>query len=286
MKKFLNSRILGLSLLMVAVMSCDMLETAEQDVSPVTDPGNNPTVTFTPSTTGTSFTEGNKLIYVIKTNKMIDRALTFTAVQVGGTANENDFTASTVVLQPYSTEVKMEIEFVMDDYPENEETLQLEIGVFGIAERYLLNPSSLNPIKVDLKVVNKNDPDKLTIAMEWTDHSADFDFVTWSDTPDYPLTEWGDGGATANNPEIDKSIWLSDPAGTYYVNIMDWDAGPFNYKFSIGHPSGTVQFIEGVFDRSKTNYTVDNWTAWGDSYPSYRVLKVVNSGTSFTVTKL
>lgn len=218
---------------------------------------------------------------------MIDRALTFAAHQIGGSATEEaDFTASTVVLQPYSTEVQMVIDFVADDFPENEEDAQFEIGIFGIAERYLIHPDVTNPINVDLKIQNQNDPEKLTIAMEWGDDHMDYDIVTWSDTEDYPMTEWGDGGATGSMPEIDKSIWLSDPVGTYYVNIMDWDGPAFDYKFSIGHPNGTVQFIEGTFDRSAKEYINDAWTAWGGSYDSFRVLRVDFDGSSFTVTKL
>ncbi|MFZ5429977.1 MAG: hypothetical protein ACOZDD_07080 [Bacteroidota bacterium] len=280
-------KISGAILMVVSMVSCDMLRTAEQDVEAVVSPDKNPKVTYTANITGNSVTEGQKFIYTIKLDKPIDRALTFSAMQTGGTAvEEEDFLVSPVILQPYTTEAKLEIEIIADDYPEVEETASFEIGIFGIAERYLINPESTNPIKLDLKLVNKNDPGKLTIAFEWPDHSVDLDIVIWSDTEDYPMTEWGDAGATGNNPEIDKSIWLADPPGTYYVNIMDWDEDPFTYKFSIGHPNGTVQFIEGTFDRTKNTYVNDLWTAWGGKYDSFRVLKVVHTGTSFTVTKL
>lgn len=287
MIKKLIFRITGAALLMGSIASCDMLRTAEQDVEDVISPDRNPTVTYTANISGNSVTEGQKFIYTITMDKPIDRALTFGVRQVGGTAEEEvDFIAEPVIMQPYSKEAKLEIEIIADDFPEVEETANFEIGIFGIAERYLINPNSTNPITLDLKVVNKNDPEKLTIAFEWADHDVDYDIVTWSDTEEYPMTEWGADGATGNNPEIDKSIWLSDPVGTYYVNIMDWDGDPFNYKFSIGHPNGTVQFIEGTFDRTQNTYINDPWTAWGDSYDSFRVLKVVHNGNSFTVTKL
>ncbi len=280
-------KIIGVVLFMAFAASCEYLRTPEQDVSPVIDPNLKPNVTYTSSSASGTVKEGEKIVYTIKLDKPIDRALTFSAHKIGGTAVEHDdFEVATVVLQPYTKEAKLEIEAIADDYPEVEETLKLEIGIFGIAEKYLINPNSENPKIVDLKITNTNDPGKLTIAMEWADHSKDYDFVTWSDTPEYPLTEWGDGGASSHNPEIDKSIWLADPVGTYYVSIMDWDDGPFNYKFSIGYPNGTVQFIEGTFDRAAKTYVNDQWTAWGGSYDSFRVLKVENTGTSFTVTKL
>ena len=84
------------------------------------------------------------------------------------------------------------------------------------------------------------------------------------------------------------SIWLSDPVGTYYVNIMNWGEPNFDYKFSLGHPDGTVQVIENTFESDNLGkYTNDNWLAWGGSgYDSFRVLKVVNDGTKFVVTEL
>ncbi len=285
MKKNIVNRFLAVAFLLVSFLSCDLIETAEQDVSPIGTTEKSPTATFTQSPAGTTFKEGQTLIYTIKTDKMIDRSVTFLVKQIGGTAGEDDYVAEPAVLQPYSTEAQVKIEFLKDDYPESEETLKLEIGVYSLADKYLLSPATTNPTTLDLKVANTNDPAKLTIVMEWAGDD-DYDMVTWSDTPDYPHTEWGDSGASANNPETDKSIWLADPPGTYYVNIMDWDGPAFNYTFRIGHPDGTVQVIQGTFDRSKTNYVNDLWTAWGDEYDSFRVLKVVHNGNSFTVTKL
>ncbi len=279
-------KIIGVVLFMAFAVSCEYLRTPEQDVSPVIDPNIKPTVTYTSSITGSTAKEGDNIIYTIKLNKPIERALTFTAHQIGGTLSEEEYVAETVVLQPFTTEAKLIVAPVDDDYPEVEETLKLEIGIFGIAEKYLINPNSVNPLVADWKIANKNDAKKLTVAMEWANHALDFDFVVWSDTPANPKTEWGDSGASSHNPEIDKSIAITDPDGTYYINIMDWDTGPFAYKFSIGMPNGTVQFIEGTFDRAKTTYVNDKWTAWGGSYDSFRVLKVVKAGSTFTVTKL
>ncbi len=268
---------------MVSIVACD---TATQDVEPVISPDNYPVVSFTASSSSTSLTEGDTLIYTITMDKMIDRSVTFSPVVTGGTADEDDYTAEPAVLQPYNTEVKFYIVASEDGLPEESETLDMEIKVLSIADRYLVNQNTVFP-SVSLTLVSVNDPTLLTIAFSWPTED-DMDIVTWSDTPDYPHTEWGDGGATGSNPEIDKSIWLSDPAGTYYVNIMDWDAEiDFDYTFVLGHPDGTNQVITGTFTGTdKSGYTNDHWTAWGGSYDSYRVLKVVNDGTKFTVTSL
>jgi len=76
--------------------------------------------------------------------------------------------------------------------------------------------------------------------------------------------------------------------GTYYVNVMDWDAGiDFDYTFTLGYPDGSVEVITGIFTGTdKSGYVNDQWTAWGGSYDSYRILQVVNDGTKFTVTEL
>lgn len=271
-------RIFGIALLATGLFAC----TAEQDVEPVISPDNKPAVTFTPSSSVTTLTEGDTLVYSIKTDKPIDRAVTFSAKINGGTAGEEDFTIESAVLQPYTTSVDMYIIANSDDMPEASETFDIEIGAYSIADRYLLNPTTVNPT-ASFTITNVNDPTLLTVVFEWPDEDTDIDIVVFSETEG----EWSDQGATGHNPEVDKSIWLSDPTGTYYINIIDWDSDTFTYKFTIGHPDGTNEVIEGTFDTTDYSvYTRDNWTSWGGSYPSYRVLKVVNSGTGFTVTKL
>jgi len=145
--------------------------------------------------------------------------------------------------------------------------------------------------QVSLTISDFFDPTKLTLIFGWDApyDGNDYDMVTWSDTATYPHTEWGDGGATGANPEKDNSIWLSDPVGTYYVNVIEWGNGvDFVYHFTILHTDGSIQKISGIFKGSDTSiYTNDNWLAWGGSgYDSFRVLKVVNDGTKFTVTAL
>jgi len=276
-------KLIGLALIVIGFAACD---TASQDVEPVISPDGKPAATFTASSTSQTLKEGDTLIYTIKTDRMIDRSITFSADILSGTADESDYVIEPATLLPYTKEVKMYIIGVEDNSPEAEETVKFDINVPSIADKYLLNTSVTFPT-VDLKIANVNDPTLLTIVFSWPTED-DMDIVTWSDTDENPLTEWGDGGATSSNPEIDNAIWLTDPVGTYYVNIMDWDAGiDFTYTFTLGHPDGSVQTITGTFQGTdKSIYTNDPWTAWGDSYDSYRVLKVENDGTKFTVTKL
>jgi hypothetical protein len=284
MRKYIKYKIVGLAILVAALAGCD---TASQEASPVVSPDDYPVAVFETDFTGTSVKEGDTIAYTITFDKMIDRSVTFTVTQTGGTATDHDWIVENAVLQPYTLEAELLLIFPTDDVPGEEDMIfQAEIGATSLADKYLVNPSVKNPT-LDLTLQSENDPTLLTIMFSWpTDE--DIDIVTWSDTKDYPLTEWGADGASSSNPEFDKSIWLSDPLGDYYVNIMHWGVPPFDYTFTLGHPDGSVEIITGTFDSDNLGtYTMDLWMAWGDpGYESYRVLKVENDGSKFVVTKL
>lgn len=284
MKVFSKYNIIGLVAIVLSLTACETLETAKQDADPIISPDSYPVAQFVSSEPDNIISEGDTLIVTVTMNKMLDRAVTFGAELEEGTLTEDDFKVEPAVVQPWTTTAQMLIILPDDGTPNADKSGKFQIGVFGIAEHYLMNPSQEYPV-LDLSVKNFNDPTLLTILMSW-EGDSDFDMVVWSDTEDYPMTAWSDQGATTANPETDKAIWLADPVGTYYVSVMDWDGGPFDYTFTIGHPDGSVQTITGTFDKATKTYVNDPWTAWGGSYDSYRVLKVENSGTAFTVTEL
>ena len=283
MKKNIIYNLLGLFLLLFAFTSCDF-ETAEQDVSDIISPNNKPTVTVTSNATGT-INEGETVIYTISFDQPIERSVTFTPVVVGGTSDDHDYALEAVTLAPYTTSVQLPIEVYEDYEIEGQETLSVQIEITGIAEKYLVHPdTSFAPI--DLTINDYVDDNKLVINFSWNE-DIDFDILTYSDTDVYPETLWGTGGATGANPEIDHSIWLDDPTGTYYVCILDWWEGiDWDYTFKLGYPDGTTETITGTFDG--TNYPYTSFvgpSSWG-SPSAYKVLKVVNDGTKFVVTQL
>ncbi len=265
--------ILGLVLIVVGIVACD---TADQDVSPVISPDNKPVATFTTSSSSTTLTEGDTLVYTVKIDKMLDRALTFSAKVKSGTADDLDFLAEPAVLAPYTTETKLYIIAIADNIPEVGENLELEIGVFGLADKYLLNPSTVNPT-MNLTITNYNDPTVLTIAFGWPNHDDDIDVFAL-----YGTTRWG-AAASSDNPEILTSIWPDDPNGTYYVGIDPYivNTPTFDYTISIGRPDQTVEFITGTFDTENLDaYTVDMY----GTAPVYRILTIVNLNGVFTIT--
>ncbi len=283
--------LIGLTVLLLGMASCDTLETAKQDAESIISPDGYPVATFTSSDADNVLVEGDTLIYTITTDKMLDRAVTFTLNLVDGDLTEDDFVYEPAVLQPYTKEVQMMIIFNEDGFAAPAKTAKFEFVIESIAEHYLLNPSQVYPT-VDLTINNYVDATLLTIYMGW-DTEDDFDMVIWRDTLSNNLDEWSDKGASTANPEVDNTIWVSDPDGTYYVSVMDYEEGPFEYTFTISHPNGTLQTITGTFDATAAGVINDQWKAWDkastpvvETYDSFRVLKIEHSGATFTVTKL
>jgi hypothetical protein len=281
MKKYIIYNLLGLFLVSFLFVACDG---AEQDASPIVSPDNNPTVTITSDRTG-SVIEGETITFTITFDKPIEETVTFAPI-VGGSLDDHDYEMpESVILQPYTTSVDFQIDLFEDFDIEGQETLSIQFDIPGIAEEYLVQPGTTFEV-FEYDVKDFVDPNKLVINFAW-DTDDDFDMVTFSDTPAYPATLWGTGGATSHNPEIDTSIWLDDPAGTYYVCIIDWDAGiNWDYTYTIAHPDGTVQTIKGTFNGTTYPYTYFVGPASWGSPNCYKILKVENTNAFFTVTAL
>lgn len=161
MRRYIKYKILGLAIMLVSMIAC----TAEQDVEPIVSPEGYPVVTFTPREAYSVVNEGDTLFYDISIDKMLDRSLTFDGRIVGGTSDDDDIVITPGVIQPYSTTTSVMI-IIPDDWDiESDETLQLELGVFGIADRYLLDPNTVNAV---LNATIKNYvSDLLTVSMSW-----------------------------------------------------------------------------------------------------------------------
>lgn len=282
MKIFSKINIISLALIISCFVSC---ETADQDVSDIISPNDNPTVTLVTDLSGNAV-EGQTIVTTITFSKPLERSVTFTPTVIGGTADDHDYEElSSVTMQPYTTEVEFHVVLNEDYEVELTETLDIQLEITSIAEKYLVHPNTVIP-PINITFENYFDPTLLTINFAW-DNDLDMDMLVYSDTPTYPATLWGTGGAGSGNPEIDHSIWLEDPVGDYYVCILDWDEGVnFKYTYTLGYPDGTIETINGTFDG--TNYPYEFFvgpSSWG-SPNAYKILKVVNNGTKFVVTAL
>jgi len=257
MRKYLVYKVLGLAFIVLGMVACD---TASQDVEPVISPDGYPVATFV-NTTGTTVVEGKSITYKITIDKMIDRALTFSLKQTGGTAVDGeDFVCEPAVLAPYTKEVNLVIETFEDFDTGATETIIGEIGVFGIADRYLLNPATVNP-KVTFTITNFVSP-KLEVAFSWhadvviggeTYDAADyidFDFLV-SPEADFDISDpWASeigiyDAATGSHPE---EMTLSGLANGTYVLWAD-----LYYNDFVGSSDGSVDIpIIASFTRQGT----------------------------------
>lgn len=257
MRKYLVYKVLGLAFIVLGMVACD---TASQEVEPVISPDGYPVATFV-NATGTTVVEGKSIIYNITIDKMIDRALTFSLKQTGGTAIEGeDYVCAPAVLAPYTKSVQMVIETFEDYDTGATETIICEIGVFGIADRYLLNPTTVNP-KVTFTITNFVSP-KLEVSFSWhanvviggvTYDAADyvdFDFLV-SPEADFDISDpWASeigiyDAATGSHPE---EMTLSGLANGTYVLWAD-----LYYNDFVGSSSGSVKIpIIASFTRQGT----------------------------------
>jgi len=227
-------KLLGLAVLMaVAIAGCD---TASQDVEPVVSPDGYPTATFAPTTK--TCNEGDTIYFKVTTDKPIDRAITFTFKQKGGTANSEDYTAFPAVLQPYTKSVDLMIITWQDFDFTATETIQGEIGVYSIADRYLLNPLTVNPTPVTVTL--NNYVGQLTVDFYWGKDITILVVGTFS---------------TTNN--VDFDIWYADAEGfdpaDVWLTYIDYIAATGNHPESVsfeGIPNGTYYLIANLWSNA------------------------------------
>ena len=105
MRKYFKYKLIGLGLIIIGIAACD---TAEQDVSPIISPDGKPEATFD-LVPGTTITEGDTVIYTITTDKKIERSITFSFQQTGGTATEDDYVVIPGVIEPYKMSTQVTI---------------------------------------------------------------------------------------------------------------------------------------------------------------------------------
>ncbi len=269
MKNILKINSILSVMLILFLAGCEMEPETQDPISTE----NYPVATFNTDFSGTSVSEGDTIDYTITLDRMSDRDLTFEVRQLDGTADDHDFVYEEVTIPAYSLSADMQIVVLADDLPEEQETLKLEVGVFYVGERYILNPTTVNPV-LDLTVTNFNDPNVLTVAFGWQNPESDIDLFAISEVDG----AWG-AAASADNPEILTSIWPSDPEGNYFVTIDPYSvaSNPVNYWVAIGYPDQTNEYLTGTFDVDKLDsYTVDYFDAW--DMDTYRILTVVVQG--------
>lgn len=283
MRKNLKYHIIGFALLFLGIVACD---TATQDVSPIVVPDDSyPIVTgLTLNTTGT-IREGDIIEYTISIDRPIDRAINFSAIvdeDATTLVEGDDFDFEGGTVAAWETEGILRIVSHKDFIGEPAGVVAFQLTVESVAEKYLLHPDNVFPSAE----VTINPGLWLDISMDWNSED-DIDIVILKEDAGalYNMPYSGQG-ATLAQPEGSYEIGR-DSIGTFYVGIMHWGAAAFDYTFTIGSASDGIETITGTFNSDYLRaYYIDSWTGWGRSYNAYRILKVVNDGTNYTVTKL
>lgn len=273
MRKHIIYNVLGLAFLAAGMVACD---TASQDAEPVISPDGYTVASFV-NKTGTTVNEGDTIIYEITLDKTIDRSVTFSFSQTDGTCNSDDYSVEPAVIQPYSKSAKLYIIFHEDYDYDATETLTGTIGAFSIADRYLLNPATVNPTLS--ATVNNYVSDILTVYLSWGQEVTVEDIVeveltaeeygneytvTVEDTVEVTVdvadeVDWDilvfdsnydlvDMGATSSNPE---ELELNLPDGEYTIYTDLYANGLLSY-YSIVEPDLTMP-ITAVFTRQGTD---------------------------------
>ncbi|NOZ34886.1 MAG: hypothetical protein GXO80_06270 [Chlorobi bacterium] len=280
----------ALILVSFIVGGCDNSQVVED---PITPGGYGyATATFTTDFTGNEVSEGDTIKYMIKLDKALDRALTFTLKLEDGTADENDFSWSPVTINPFTKEAEFDVVVVADGVPELTETAKFEIGVFGLGDRYLLSPKTVNPV-LNLNIINTSyDSGGLAVAVYWPDTDDDWDAYIIDEAGLGDPNGWGYDfvgyeGATSADPEV--MLFLEDyygywtaPDGVYYVDVDPYDVSSAltDFTISVGYPNGDVEFFKFTFDMAKAD-AGDYPMTWG-----YSTLKIVKTGLNYTVSLL
>nr|WP_321451785.1 hypothetical protein [uncultured Carboxylicivirga sp.] len=261
-------------ILTVLVLSSALFSCYESDVEPVIDPAGYSTATIEleGSFDGT-VEEGDILTYNITLDKAMETDLEFDIKELAGDAvRDEDFIVTGGVIPGYATSTTLTVEFVANGIPEESKTLDFQVGVFALGQRYTLNPSTVMPeYSTTLKSVN--DETGLTVAVEWDNHDDDWDLMIIDEAVTGEWTGWA--GATGDNPEV--TLLTNDvPDGVYYVEVDPYSVenDVVHFNISIGKPDQSVEFFEWTYNAAES----------GD-YPvgvGYQLVKIVKSGTGYT----
>lgn len=254
MNKYLKYKLIGLALVAAVIAGCD---TATQEVEDVISPDGYPVATFTAETSATTFDEGDTIRYTIELDKQLDRSVTISARITGGDATDDDFEIIPGVIAPFTSSAMLEIIVLVDTEADEDETAQLEIGSFSLADKYLLNPTTVNPT-MDF-TINNFATEVLEMSFAW-----DKDVHVNPGYPDYPDHE----NVFHAGSEIDFDIFLADGDG--YDNADPWATfNPIDYAATGSEPEefNMEEFPDGtyvVFCELWYNAFADSTEFWTD----------------------
>lgn len=123
--------ILSIIALTFTVLACD-----NNDPDAVIDESAKPIVSVSTTTTSISESGSPVITVTIELDRPIKNTTSFSATQVGGNADEDDFVADDAVIPAYGTSTTMEITILDDTVAEGTETLELQIAPNNPSDSY------------------------------------------------------------------------------------------------------------------------------------------------------
>jgi len=279
MKKILLILTVGLF-----ISSCE-----SDDFADPINPNDFPTATFSlanPSDAGATITEDSDGVVVnVMTDKAVNNGTSFGGEQVGGTAIEGeDFEIKGSSISAFGNSTTVSILPINNPFPKTDRTVVVEVGPDVEFAEALLNPNTQLPFTVSFTITDVNPTTGVNVGLAWDeDAAADLDLEIVKE--DGSTLRFGPT-ATGENPEIGVLLLNTDPDGTYYLdlNLFDIEGTPIDFNFGISDPNGSVSEFNGTFDVDNLDqYTFDANTDLGGSY---RLIKIVKSGTTYTITQL
>jgi hypothetical protein len=182
---------------------------------------------------------------------MLDRPVTISARQVGGTADAADFAFSAVSIAPYSTDATLTVSINPDGITEETETLEFEVGAFDPSNMYTINPNSDVAI---FSVTIENCASCVTCDWRVEMHDAYGD--GWNGAY---LTFDADGTAQdITNSSTDETAMVPIPDQsnlTISYSSGDWES---EVSFEIYDQNGNLVYSDGPNPATGTIYTAFN----------------------------
>jgi len=251
MKKIINIKNLILAALFMASLSSCL---TDDGVEGITSPDGYPTATFAISSS--SVTEDGSVIIKITTDKAINDAISFEAVQVGGTAVEHDdYDVENAVLAAWSTEANIVVHFYDDKVFEETETLTLQIVAPSLANKFLLNTNTVLP-SFDINITNyvatsldihfDMDKDVTALSPDEMSDAASVSLSTDEAEFNFSTQEYEEGEIEFTSPDgfaVKAGVTMDFVSIVLPDNLVGLD-GLLDYGAGTGIDEGVADFFE------------------------------------------
>lgn len=286
MKNYIKFKLLvAVAFLALTTVSCD----ENTDPDPIISTEDYPLATFQASALTVNEKDGTFSVK-ITTDKMLNRAISFSAEQIGGNlVLHEDYDIIDATIEPFSKEATLVVKFYDDVIPEAAKTLQLQITTPSLANRYLLNPETVLPsynITINNFVSNTLDL-KLNYDKAFLDGTTaktlcgigyDLDFYVldadYNDTGNYQA-------AASGCPEVLTVSPAKFANGTYHIyhDLYDNHGLPAMNTPEFTVPI-SVDYTRAGFASGKFNQEAEfSFTSKATGSYDYVVTIVVNNGT-------